>query len=223
MTDFNNNDIATHYDNYIAKVVPAYELMAQIAVLRCQQYCVDKAKILVVGAGSGYELSLLCRANPTWQFVAVEPAQAMLEKAKQHCQSDAHRITWHHGTLETLPDSDFSMSVCLLVIHFLADEQKRDLLALMQNKTVENGRAIISQRLLCEEEKGFLDTEIAYAVLNNAVPESLENMRQRLPELPAISADNFVTMCHATGWQSVTAIASALSYQLVELQHGVLY
>jgi len=58
--------------------LPGYEAIHRIAAAVFSSRLPDCAKILVVGAGTGTELLNFGSKNPSWHFVAVEPAPSMM-------------------------------------------------------------------------------------------------------------------------------------------------
>ncbi len=223
MTTFNDN-IVLQYDDHIARVVPGYALMTAVTVAYCQTHCPDYARILVVGAGTGHELEKLCQANPTWSFVAVEPALAMLRQAQQRCQDYESRIDWHHGVLDTLGEESkvacFDVGVCLLVIHFLENEDKRQFLQSLAKLIVPMGILLLSQRLLFNDEP-FLDSEIAYALACGHPLDMQDTLRQRLLDLSALSETEALKLYRQCNFAVEQTLVKVLSYQLTALQVAV--
>lgn len=216
--DFNDK-IVLDYDENIARVVPGYALMTSVAVAYCQSHLTENARILVVGAGTGNELEKLCQANPTWAFTAVEPAEAMLKQAKMRCTEYQDRIHWHHGTLETLEKEEnskpFDACVCLLLIHFLTEADKQQLLG--QIAEITKSELILSQRLLVENE-AFLDSEVSYALSRGHPQEKYNMLKTRLLDLPSITEVQAQTLYMQCGFCKPRTLVQVFSYQLTSLK-----
>ena len=118
---------ASTYDKRAAKIAPLRDALHLLTRLILSELPVD-ARILCVGVGTGLELIYLAQEFPQWQFVAVEPASAMLNTCRQKAEECgvALRCTWHEGYLDSLPASEpFDAATCFLVSHFLMRQDER--------------------------------------------------------------------------------------------------
>lgn len=115
-------DEATNYDNRIERLIPGYTLLHQLTLAQLHTLFPTKAKILVVGAGTGFELVLLAKHNPNWQFIAQDISSDMLDIAKQRCE-EAGVLSQVEFIDKPLVQGtcDCDAALCLLVLHFLAD------------------------------------------------------------------------------------------------------
>ncbi|GAP73717.1 SAM-dependent methyltransferase [Pseudoalteromonas sp. SW0106-04] len=113
---------ATNYDERISRLVPGYELLHQLTQAQCQAQLSSSASILVVGAGTGKEVVALAKANPNMHFVAQDISADMLAIAEQRFDEAgiSARVTCHCGDVGQL-QQQFDGALCLLVLHFLAD------------------------------------------------------------------------------------------------------
>jgi tRNA (cmo5U34)-methyltransferase len=83
----------------------------------------EHANVLIVGCGTGYELSYLLAQHPTWSFTAVDPSLTMIEKAQQllsETNRDLTRVHFVHGDTTALQESaQFDAALAILVAHFI--------------------------------------------------------------------------------------------------------
>jgi len=116
---------AAGYDERIRKTFPFYETIhtAINAVLRV--YLKPESEILIVGAGTGPEILELGKTNPGWRFLGVDPAQHMLDLAKEKIEAAglADRVSLFHGFVGDLPIDKFHDGATVaMVLHFVPDD-----------------------------------------------------------------------------------------------------
>lgn len=113
---------ALEYDNRITRLIPGYELLHHMTNAQLQVTLADNAHILVIGAGTGKEISALAAINSTWQFTAQDTSKDMLEIAKQRFaeQGITARVSMHNCPVDQL-NTKADAVLCLLVMHFVED------------------------------------------------------------------------------------------------------
>lgn len=113
------------YDESIRQFCAAYEPIFTMAYSFLSSMLKEDAEILVVGAGTGMEISTFGSKNPNWKFTGVDPSSEMLSIAKSKIESMniVNTINLFHGYTHDLPeDSLFDGATCILVMHFLPDD-----------------------------------------------------------------------------------------------------
>ncbi|GEO80921.1 class I SAM-dependent methyltransferase [Pararhodospirillum oryzae] len=117
---------AQAYDDTIARALPGYALIHDMAAVLMKVLLPAGARVLVIGAGTGTDILRLGQDNPGWRFLGVDPSPDMLAVARQRVATVPgleERVDWHAGALDTLaadtPAHDGALSV--LVSHFLPD------------------------------------------------------------------------------------------------------
>ncbi len=119
---------AQRYDDMAKAGLPGYEAIHRIAVAVFLSRLPNDAKILVIGAGTGTELLNFGSKNPSWRFVAVEPAEAMMAACQNRVAQAgfSDHVVFHRGMLDTLSSEEsFDGATSILVSHHIMDEQKR--------------------------------------------------------------------------------------------------
>lgn len=122
---------AASYDDSFAKASAMRDAMHLVTRLALRGLPAD-ARVLCVGAGTGLEIGYLAEAYPSWRFMAVEPAPAMLAICRRRAVEEgfADRCEFHEGYLDSLPVGEpYDAATCLLVSHFLQPPERRELFA----------------------------------------------------------------------------------------------
>ena len=120
------------YDKSIRLFCGAYEEMFKLAHCCLRARLPEQAKVLVVGAGTGMEISEFAPLNPGWSYCGVDPSADMLALAgKKICEKNLTcEIELRKGYVDDLKEEEiFDAATCILVIHFLKDDgAKQELL-----------------------------------------------------------------------------------------------
>lgn len=127
--NFHSPQVVEGYDQHIRKLIPGYELLHLQIQAILNIYLAQDAHVLVVGCGTGYELSYLLAQHPNCRFTAVDPSLTMLEKARQRLSltdSDLARVCFIHGDSTAVQTSEqFDAALAILVSHFIPLQSKR--------------------------------------------------------------------------------------------------
>ncbi len=82
-------------------------------------------QLLIVGAGTGAEILEFGKTNPDWRFLGVDPAQPMLDLAKEKIETAglSERAAFFKGYVDDLPTGTLYDGATLgMVMHFVADD-----------------------------------------------------------------------------------------------------
>jgi tRNA (cmo5U34)-methyltransferase len=125
-----NSEMALAYETNTRISIPTYDtLFAMVQSYYRVQLGVKAASLLVIGAGGGNELAAWGPSNPKWTFTGVDPSEEMLKIAKNKTVQLAleSRVRLMQGTIDDLPlpDSKFDAASCILVLHFIDDDQEK--------------------------------------------------------------------------------------------------
>lgn len=119
-----DTDFGARYDEFVRTFVPGYESMFNMTLALLQTELGPKAKVLVVGSGTGNELVTFGKAMPGWTFTAVEPSPRMMGQCQVKLEKAAltDRVELHEGYLDNLPPGElFDAATLILVLHFVPD------------------------------------------------------------------------------------------------------
>lgn len=105
------------------------------------------ANILCVGVGTGTEILTLAQAHPGWTFTGVDPAESMLDIAREKTEAAGlkSRCTLVHGYVSDVAEGEnFDAVLCLLVTHFLKDRTERQAIFNAMAARLKKGGTLIT-------------------------------------------------------------------------------
>jgi tRNA (cmo5U34)-methyltransferase len=122
---------ATGYDQRIRSTFPFYETIHPTMNAMLRGLVRSDGQLLIVGAGTGAEIIEFGKTNPDWRFLGVDPAQPMLDLAKEKIEAAglSERVSFFKGYIDDLPTgTHYDGSTLGMVMHFVADGAKLKLL-----------------------------------------------------------------------------------------------
>ena len=125
--DFSSQQVVDGYDQHIRKLIPGYEVVHQQILALLKAHLPERANILIIGAGTGYELGYLLQHFPDCSFTVTELSQAMLDKAQRYAApwNAADRVNFILGQhTQFSGQTKFDAVLSILVTHFVPFEQK---------------------------------------------------------------------------------------------------
>lgn len=127
--NFHSELVVASYDDHIRKLIPGYALVHQQIDAILTTHLPETAHILIVGCGTGYELSYLLQQHLNWTFTAIDPSLKMLEQAQKNIEScqGIERVEFIQADTQNLnKDHQFDAALAILVAHFIPQEYKTD-------------------------------------------------------------------------------------------------
>lgn len=122
--DRNSPVTADEYDRMAQLVLPGYEVMHTMVLACLQAYLPESADLLVVGSGTGMELTRLGKACSGWRFLGIDPSEKMQAIAKQKMSDHqlSPQVKLIQGYTQDLPtDILYNAATSILVMHFIPD------------------------------------------------------------------------------------------------------
>lgn len=116
---------AADYDRRIRSTWPFYEAIHPAMNAMLRGLLPADSELLIVGAGTGAEIIELGKSNPSWRFVGLDPAQPMLDLAKDKIEAAGvtKQASLFRGYVDELPIGTFYDGATLgMVLHFVADD-----------------------------------------------------------------------------------------------------
>lgn len=121
------------YEALARRVIPGYDTLFPMVGALIDPDLPPGARVLVVGAGTGIELVTFKRIRPDLRLHGVDPADQMLELARQRVDAAglADGITYQHGFTSDVPLAPpFDAATLINVLHFVPDDgSKAELIA----------------------------------------------------------------------------------------------
>lgn len=126
---FSSAQAVARYTEDPPRKVPGFADLQRMAALLLEEHSPEDASILVLGAGGGLELKTFAQAHPKWRFEGVDPSAEMLILAEQTLGSLRERVQLKQGNIDTASEGPFDGATCLLTLHFLGADERRDTIA----------------------------------------------------------------------------------------------
>ncbi len=141
----------------------------------------EDAHILVHGAGGGLELRALADANPGWSFTGVDPARAMLDKARSVMGDEASRVCFHYGYIDDAPEGPFDGATSFLTLHFLTADDRRNTVAEVVRRLKPGAPFVVAHSSFPQSEPDrsiWLARYARFALASGADPMMLQKALQ---------------------------------------------
>jgi tRNA (cmo5U34)-methyltransferase len=182
-----------------------------------EEHVPSDGRVLVLGAGGGMELSEYAAAQPGWRFDGVDPSSQMLEAARVATSAWSHRIALHEGKIDLAPDGPFDGATALLVMHFVAREERLPTLRALHRRLKPGAPLVLAHMSYGQDDAGrhmWSRRNAAFAATNGMDAAMLEAGRQRiLKELPIVSPDEDVALLEDAGFTGIELFYAAFGFR----------
>ncbi|MBR1175759.1 class I SAM-dependent methyltransferase [Bradyrhizobium sp. KB893862 SZCCT0404] len=121
---FADPQMVAKYTEGPPRFVPGYNSMLSMAAILLAEHAREDARILVLGAGGGLELTAFAQAQPRWTFDGVDPSVPMLDLARHTLGPLAPRAHLHQGYIDDAPEGPFDGATCILTLHFVSAAER---------------------------------------------------------------------------------------------------
>jgi tRNA (cmo5U34)-methyltransferase len=198
--------------------VPGFEAMQRMTRVLLAERVPREARVLVLGAGGGLELRAFAEAEPSWSFVGVDPSAAMLDLAARTMGPLAPRATLHHGTIFDAPEGPFDAGSALLVLHFIAPEERRRTLAELRRR-LRPGAPFVAAHLCApraspEERARWMARHAAFLVTSGIDPDQAERTSRAIDaQLPILSPEEDEALLREAGFSEVGLFYAAFAFR----------
>ena len=143
--DFDPKKVA-HYDDLARKAVFGYDQLFTMALSLLVERQNESANVLIVGCGTGMELTTFGNLMPNWRLTGVDPSDEMIKisKAKIDDHGLNNRVVLYNGFVDGLPEEEkYDAATLIFVLRFIRDDRKK--LSLFQDiaKRLKTGAKLV--------------------------------------------------------------------------------
>ncbi len=207
--------VQTYTDGPI-KFTPGFSDVHKMVNVLLRERVPDDARILVHGAGGGLELEALAQANPTWQFLGVDPAKPMLDLAEARLAPVMDRVTLHHGYIEAAPSGPFDGATSLLTLHFLNAGERLETLRKILDR-LKSGAPLVAVHSSFPSEQANRDVWLsryeAFAIASGVEPDRASQARDAVASMSTVFESSVdIQILENAGFTDVTTFYSAFTW-----------
>jgi len=217
---YEDPDVVRRYAQGPTAFVPAYAHMQRMAAQLIRERIGGSGKVLVLGAGGGLELEAFASRCPHWTFLGVDPAEAMLEAAKERMlpAGASERVDWHHGYIFDAPPGPFDAATCLLTLHFVPDDGAKEQTLREIRRRLKPGAPFVLVDLCIDlaspDAATALNRYREFALESGAELEQVETTCGRLVNvLQLVSAARDEALLRVAGFSKVELFYAGLSWR----------
>ena len=202
---------AADYDRRIRSTWPFYEAIhpAMNAILR--GLLPSNSELLIVGAGTGAEILELARSNRGWRFVGLDPAQPMLDVAKDKIEAAGvtAQVSLFRGNVDELPVGTYYDGATLgMVLHFVADDGAKSKLLRSISSHLKSGAPLVLMDAhgdpTTPESQLLLDAWKHQQNLAGLTWEQVEDgMKERMQAIHFVSSDRIEELLAEAGFRRI--------------------
>lgn len=217
LAPFSDPQAVARYAEGPPRFVPGFADLHRMASILLAERAPETARVLVLGAGGGLELSAFAEARPGWTFDGVDPAREMLKLAKRTLGPHASRARLHEGYIDDAPDGPFDAAACLLTLHFLPPEQRRHTASEIRRR-LKCGAPFVAAHSSFPQGQGeralWLSRYAAFATASGVDPGHAENARAAVEaHLNLLSPEQDEAILRDAGFSDVSLFYAAFTWR----------
>ena len=213
------------YDDRAQRQIPGYASLARLAVALLASSptaAIPGAEVLVVGCGTGAELSEARAQRPDWRLSAVDPSAAMISAARQRLGVDAEAVQWWEGPAEELGgEARFAGAIAVLVLQEVADDGSKLRLLTALARLLAPGAPLVLVDLMSTSLPS-LEGQLASAWVGFQRASGLQAPAEQLAPLTQglhpVGMARLTSLVNAAGFSDPARIFQALAFEGFLLQ-----
>lgn len=217
LSAFSNPESIANYADGPARFVPGFDALHRMTAILLAETAPHDARVLVLGAGGGLELKALALTQPGWTFVGVDPAEAMLDLARQTLGPLNDRVQLVKGYIDDAPHGPFDAATCLLTLHFLDEEERRRTLQSIHRRLKAGAPFVAAHASFPQAASGrsrWLDRYAAYAIASGADRQQATGARNAVDaSLNMFSPDQDETLLREAGFADTEMFFAAFTWR----------
>jgi tRNA (cmo5U34)-methyltransferase len=214
---FSDPEAVARYTEGPRRFVPGLEALHRMTGILLAERAPQDAKVLVLGAGGGLELSAMAESFPDWGFVGVDPSAEMLRLAARTLGPHAARAELIRGYVDDAPAGPFDAATCLLTLHFLdANERQRTVREI--RRRLKPGAAFVAMHgsfpQQMDERAVWLSRYAAYAIASGADVEQANKARAAVDAgVNMFSPEQDEAILRRAGFENVSLFFAAFTWR----------
>lgn len=215
LASFQSPEGAGRYSSGPPLFTPGFADMHVMTAMLLSERMKTDAHLLVLGAGGGLELAAFGDLLPAWRFTAVDPAQPMLDVAKQVMGDRPNGVAYVCGYIDDAPPGPFDGGVSLLTLHFLEQEARIETLRALRDRLKPGAPFVAVHTSIPDAHRSlWLDRYAHYATLKGVDPAMAHQARAMVSEnLPVLSPQDDEDCFKEAGFSDITPFYHALTWR----------
>lgn len=211
---FANPATAQTYGENARRMVPGLADLHRMALILLSETAGPAARVLVLGAGGGLELTCFAQNRPGWRLDGVDPSRAMLTLAADTLGPMMDRVSLHEGYIDTAPDVPFDAATCLLTLHFLNRADRLHTLQQIRQRLKPGAAFVMAHHSIAQDAKSRADWTRRFAAYGSTADALLDTARPSIfDQLPILSPDQEEALLQEAGFGDVTPFYAAFSFR----------
>lgn len=205
---------ARAYAEGLPRQVPGLAGLHRMTSLLLAERVPAGGRVLVLGAGGGLEIKALADDHAGWTFDGIDPSAEMLRTAAQITGQHSARVRLHQGYIDAAPEGPFDGAVCLLTLHFVPRDQRRETLRQIRRRLVPGAPFAVAHISFSQSEPGrslWIGRHVAFG---GTAPANVEAAKQAIAtKLSVLSPEEDEAMLSDAGFSGVSLFYAGLSFR----------
>jgi tRNA (cmo5U34)-methyltransferase len=206
---FNSKRVA-RYEEIARKAVFGYDQLFTMALSILEVNHNEAANVLVVGCGSGMELTTFGNIMPNWRITGVDPSAKMIQLAKTKIDEYNlnERILLYQGYVEGLPEKEtYDYSTLIFVLRFIPEtKDKISLLNNISKRLKPGAKLIIIDQYGDPNNEAFINMSNSwknFMKYEGASPELVEKIFNQAGEHSLINEQELLEILSESGFEKL--------------------